>query len=102
MITLPQHKTPEIPGSLFCCPICGNLLTCEIDEWSQNDDDSWGVSEAGLHLSCASEPELSDDPMKYADWFEGHYQHPYIDWMPLEHRVLAWMNANYRFEMSTP
>ena len=39
MITLKHNEVPDIPGWLFKCPKCGDLLTCEIDEWEQMDDD---------------------------------------------------------------
>lgn len=97
MQTIPHTTVPDIPGWKFQCPICGDLLTCEIDEWEQADDGSWQVGETGLHLSCASEPDIDDD--SFDDWLDGHFSMPYVDWLPLTEKVRRWMVKNYRFDM---
>ncbi len=96
MITLKMGEVPEIPGYKFKCPKCGDLLTLEIDEWEQLADGTWQISEGGLQLSCASEPMIGSK--KWNDWFNWHFDMPYVYWLPLQMRVLQWLNENYRFE----
>lgn len=97
-IWFPHNEVPDIPGWLFECPKCGDLLTCEIDEWEQMEDGSWRVSECGLHLSCASEPEIGSK--NWDEWFNWHFDMPYVYWLPLQAKVWAWFNESYRFEPS--
>jgi hypothetical protein len=96
MIIVKQDDMPEIPGSI-CCPICGDKLILEIDEW-ESDAGNWKASECGVHTRCASEPDVIDD--NYDDWMNGHYRYPYIDWLPVEIAVYQWLEKNYRFAPS--
>jgi len=96
MITLKHNEVPDIPGWLFDCPKCGDLLTCEIDEWEEMEDGTWRVSECGLHLSCASEPEIESE--NWREWHNWHFDMPYVYWLPLQAKVWAWFNESYRFE----
>lgn len=86
-----------LPDS-FKCPICGaKVVIDDMDEREQNDDGTWQVSECGLHITCETEPEIEDDA--FDDWLNVHFSMPYVDWMPLEERVRAWINSHYRFEV---
>jgi hypothetical protein len=96
MITLKMGEVPAIPDS-FRCPICGNKLTLEISEWEQNDDGSWQAADS-LYISCVSEPDITDED--YEDWLDGHYQMPYVDWLPVQTRLYSWLEKNYRFAAS--
>jgi len=44
MITLKMGEVPEVPNT-FHCPICGDKITLEIDEWT-SDYDGWKASDA--------------------------------------------------------
>lgn len=98
MIILKHNEVPDIPGWLFECPKCGDLLTCEIDEWEEMEDGTWRVSECGLHLSCASEPEI--ESKNWREWHNWHFDMPYVYWLPLQTKVWAWFNEFFRFEPS--
>lgn len=93
MIVLAKGSVPEIPRSLFICPICGAQIVAEIDCWEQNADRTWQAAEC--KLNCSTEPDI--DGKEWWDWHHNHFRVPYVDWLPLEIRVLAWMQANFRF-----
>lgn len=93
MITLKMGEVPEVPD-IFRCPICGDKLTLDIDAWT-SDYDGWKAEDSGVHVSCVSEPDITDDD--YEDWFDGHYQMPYVDWLPVDQKVYDWLEDNYRF-----
>jgi hypothetical protein len=99
MITLKQNQVPEVPKTVVACPICGDVVTLEITEWSKEYDGSWKASEYGFTTSCLSEPDITDEG--YDNWLDGHFQHPYIDWLPVSEKIMAWLEENYRFEMDT-
>ena len=90
---LKMGEVPEIPKN-FRCPICGDRLTMEIDEWT-TDWDGWKASDAGVHVSCKSEPDITDD--NYSNWLDGHYRMPYVDWLPVDNAIYEWLEDNYRF-----
>lgn len=93
MITLKMGEVPEVPNT-FHCPICGEKITLEIDEWT-SDYDGWKASDAGVHTSCISEPDIMDD--NYEAWMNHHFQYPYIDWLPVDRKIYDWLEDNYRF-----
>jgi transcription elongation factor Elf1 len=82
----------------FACPICvgGKIEITSIDEYEQNDDGTWQVSDCGLYIDCSRAPEFPDD-----DWLSSHWSTPYIDWLPVTERVLSWINRHYRFEVES-
>lgn len=92
-VILKMGEVPEIPKN-FRCPICSERLRMEIDEWT-TDWDGWKASDAGVHVTCKSEPDITDD--NFGEWLDGHYQHPYIDWLPVDQAVYEWLEDNYRF-----
>lgn len=88
----------EIPTAIAICPICrAPLQPAEIDEWEESDDGTWQVSDSGVHIQCSTEPDMQS--RDWWPWFRYHWQHPYMDWMPLEAKVTEWLQENYRFDM---
>lgn len=74
------------------CPICGKAVYLTgVDEWE---------TESGVILhaeyDCETEPDIDGD--EWWDWHNEHYRTPYIDWLPYEQRMLAWLKARYRFD----
>lgn len=94
MITLKMGEVPEVPEQ-FRCPICGERLALDIDEWT-SDYDGWKASDTGVHVTCVTEAEV-EGTEGWGSWMDGHYQYPYIDWMPIDEKVCAWLEDNYRF-----
>ena len=85
-----------VPPDLAVCPICKQpLFITEYACWTQCEDGLYMAAE--VHLECRSEPDFEDPG--YDDWFEGHYSMPYVDWLPVSQRVLAWHQRHYRFDL---
>lgn len=95
MQTIERNAVIHIPPVVAICPICGATLIVEIDEWEENDDGSWQVSDCGLKSECVTEPEVGSK--EWADWFKGHYRMPYVDWLPVDVKLTKWVQASYRF-----
>jgi hypothetical protein len=98
MITLPMGEVPEVPDQ-FRCPICGDKLTLQIDAWTE-DYDGTKAAEDGVHVSCITEPDIGDPDLPddvYDKWLNVHFRMPYVDWLPVDRKIYAWLEDNYRF-----
>ena len=93
----PNHIFP-IPPSVAICPYCGGALSVQCEEWTQNDDGSWGVEEGIIHADCMREPEQTYNKM-WRDWFRQHSYMPYVYQLPVDIKVAKWINQNFRFDM---
>lgn len=71
------------------CPICGaKVILSGVTEWGADDGEIIGVE-----YDCETEPAIDSD--EWEDWFNGHFSMPYVDWLPWENRMLAWLNRHY-------
>ena len=71
------------------CPICGERVELwAVTEWEADDGDA-----RAIEYECVTAPHFDAD--EWWDWFHGHYRMPYVDWLPWERKVLAWLNCNY-------
>lgn len=94
MKTINRSKLPEIPQEIAVCPICGEpIVIDDIDEW---ESETGRVTECGLHINCVTEP---DDPNDH-NWWNWHYQMPYVDWLPVQQRVYQWFDQNFRIDVT--
>ena len=85
-----------VPEDVAVCPRCGGKLYITCDHWEQCAEDKGWIA-ASINMDCETEPEiLTDDWM---EWLNGHYSQPYIDWLPVEHKLVVWLNKNYRWEL---
>lgn len=88
----------EVPASVAICPICGaEVIIEDIDEWEEDSNGHWRVTESGLHLTCVTEPDIDSD--EWWGWFDDHWSMPYVDWFPLRAKVWKWLDAHYRFTL---
>ena len=94
---------PKVPPQVATCPICGaEVVIDEIYEWyvdesmTHNGRPLLEAGETGIGVNCITEPDIDSD--EWEGWFNHHWSMPYVDWLPVEHRVREWLNANYRFE----
>jgi hypothetical protein len=90
----------RVPKDVETCPICGAQILLEFDEFEQDADGQWMPTACGLHPNCETEPEIGGH--FWEDWFSGHWSMPYVDWLPVESRLLKWFNAHYRLDFTTP
>ena len=98
IVVVPHGDRLKIPAHVAVCPKCGAEIIAEFDEWEQLDDGTWAAGDGGTHINCTTEPDI--DQKEWREWFGWHWEMPYVDWMPLQARVLHWINDHYRFEMS--
>ena len=85
----------EIPGEVAVCPICKGKLYAQFDHWIEINGE-WKAAE--VNLDCETEPDI--DSEDWRDWLEGHYSMPYVDWLPVCHKVKKWVNENYCFDLN--
>lgn len=96
MKLVPRDMPPDVPFYIAVCPICGAAIVIDdIDGWEEIDGGDEVPSESGLHLNCSTEPDIAS--REWNDWHRSHWSMPYVDWMPLYPRVLAWLIDHYRF-----
>lgn len=81
-----------IPQEVAVCPVCGARLSIrQIECW----DHDGNVMGDGTVFGCNTEPDI--DSSEWGAWYGRHYQHPYVDWLPLEVAVVTWVNEHYRY-----
>lgn len=86
----------EIPANLAVCPICGGkLFALNFTDWVEAEDGLYQLIH--ITLECESEPDI--EAPEWDDWFSGHYSMPCVYWLPVCHRVQAWFNRHYRFDL---
>lgn len=89
-LVLDMDNPPSIPRDVAVCPICdADIFIDEICEWNENGS----VSDCGIKVQCVTEPRI--DSLEWRRWFEHHWSMPYVDWLPVEKRVLDWLNRTY-------
>lgn len=88
----------KIPPSVAVCPICGEEVVIEIEEWEQLGDGSWAVTDGGVHVDCITEPDIDSD--EWDEWHDGHWNMPYVDWLPVQMKVYRWLRRHYRFQVN--
>lgn len=80
----------------FKCPICGSAVHVdEVSEW-EKEGDEWKAQT--VKIDCVTFPGFEDSDA-FENYMSGHYSMPYVDWMPLEKRVTAWINARYSWQL---
>jgi hypothetical protein len=77
------------------CPYCEGDLSYTPDSWVQNEDGTWSAD--NFDVSCSTEPEICSKD--WQDWFNNHSDMPYVNQMPIDEKVYAFIKKNYRFKM---
>ena len=97
MKILETDEVLEIPVDIAVCPICGGKLYAQFDNWFEKNG-QWKAQD--VNIDCENEPDIDSDEWK--DWHSGHYSMPYVDWLPVLHLVIDWVNKNYSFNLCRP
>jgi len=85
-----RSKPIAVPRSVATCPICdAEIVIDDVYEWECENGKPVGIS-----VECTTEPDI--DSGEWSDWFSGHWGMPYVDWLPVENRVLKWFQQNFR------
>lgn len=104
MQTIEAGQRIDIPPEVAVCPYCTEPtpLYAECESWDQCDDGTWQAS--GIRLECTSEPALEDGCDEatedaWQDWLDAHTFMPYVYWLPVDRKVMAWINQRFRFNV---
>jgi len=54
----------------------------------------------GISLECVTEPDIDSDD--WPAWHRHHWSMPYVDWLPVENRVLRWFQKHFRCNVTAP
>jgi hypothetical protein len=96
IIDLDNFPGIEVPLEVVRCPKCdAKLIISEIDAWSRGDDGR--IIPEHFGLDCETEPDLDEDEDAWAEFFGWHYSMPYVDWLPLDPVIKAWLVENFDF-----
>jgi hypothetical protein len=85
-----------IPNEVGVCPICGEALVGEVDEYELDDNGDMMIDDGGLQLTCTSEP-ASIVGCEWEEWESTHETFANDSWHSLTAHVIKWINENYRF-----
>jgi hypothetical protein len=86
----------DIPADVAVCPYCGAALVARFTAWTEEDDGTWAASE--VTVDCVSEPAI--DGGNWESWYWQHSYMPYVYQLPVDMKVLEWINKTYRFKIS--
>ena len=75
------------------CPICKAKVRLTGVPALVEENGQWQASE--IEAECETEPFIDSD--EWEEWHNHHYQMPYVDWLPYEQRMLAWVNEHFEF-----
>lgn len=96
MITISDASEIKLPDS-FRCPICNAALYIEeVNAWTEGDGGS--LKAEAVKVDCVTFPGF-DDHDAFEAYMSGHYSMPYVDWLPLETKITAWVNERYVWEL---
>jgi hypothetical protein len=77
------------------CPICGaKVILLNVTEWESDTGKPIAVE-----YECETEPPIDSDD--WEDWHSGHFAMPYVDWLPWEMKMMAWLQARYYYREPT-
>lgn len=83
----------DVPERVAVCPYCGGRLSLCCTGWTQLKNGAWMADL--IDLGCVTEPDIDDE--LWDDWTAEHCDMPYVYMLPVEERVMRWLQRNYRF-----
>lgn len=92
----------RVPRSVAVCPICdADVWIEEIQEWEDfNGKVVIHPDMTTVSVNCETEPDI--DGEGWDDWMRGHWNTPYIDWMPVQDKVTRWLQYNVPTSWNKP
>lgn len=94
MIYVDCDKSIEVPITIAVCPYCYSPLSVAFEEWVE--DSSGYLMANNCIVECHAEPDTESE--EWSDWFDRHSYMPYVYQLPVDLKVLNWINENYRFK----
>ena len=89
----------DVPPEVATCPYCGARMTVSFSAWIEEDDMLFAASE--IVADCVEQPEIGPGtPLdEWHEWEKAHSDMPYVYWLPISMKILAWVNSHYRFDV---
>lgn len=84
---LPTDVELDIPQDVAVCPYCGERLWATFTAWSLGDQGKWKADEIDLDCENVNSEDID------------HYLMPYVYQMPIDEKVLDWVNQKYSFDI---
>lgn len=83
-----------VPEKLAVCPICGGKLTITAcDAGTMYEPGLWTPEE--ITTECEHMPDIDSD--EWVAWNAWHYNMPYVDWLPVDTKILRWFQRTVRY-----
>jgi hypothetical protein len=92
----------QIPESVAVCPDCQTKLTISPDGWTEAEDGSGMICDSFTSW-CETEPDAEQDA-EFDAFMDAHpsFVMPYLDRLPIDIKIEAWLKVNYRFVDTKP
>jgi len=91
--TISADQIISIRSDIAVCPYCNAPVYVTAIEGMVEDEHGWKADY--IDLQCGSEPEM-DDP-EWDGWLDQHTYMPYVYQLPVELKIIEWLNRHYRF-----
>lgn len=91
--TIDADQIISIRHDIAVCPYCNAPLYVTSIPGMSEDDHGWKADE--IELTCGSEPHLESD--EWGEWLKQHSFEPYVNQLPVEMKVIEWLNRHFRF-----
>lgn len=90
-----------VPVEVGMCPYCDRPLSIGFEDFERNDVGTWSCIK--VELECATELEMQQygQHVTEDDWDQFERSHslmPYVYILPVEERILEWVNQSYYFD----
>jgi hypothetical protein len=85
----------EVPADVAKCPYCETKLVVQVSAWDEVMP-GFGVA-VSIDMNCETEPDIESD--EWEEWLREHSEMPYEYQLPVDMKVMKWLNSKYRFPM---
>jgi hypothetical protein len=82
-----------VPDGVGKCPYCGGQLDVSSVVGEYLEEGVWLVDD--VHLDCMNEPDI--DSEEWVEFNKVHSWMPYVYWLPVQEKVIYWLNV-YRLK----
>jgi hypothetical protein len=94
---IPADQVIDVPEAVAVCPYCGAKLTVTCDGWVKGEDGAFQAD--SISVDCIEEPDMEVHLSEWQAWLECHSDMPYVYQLPVDEKIRAWLNANFRFDL---
>jgi len=91
--SLDLNSVVDVPAEIAVCPYCKAALTAQCNTKTLMIG-MWLPS--SVIVNCTAAPEIAS--AEWRDWFKAHARMPYVYQLPVDLRILHWMQQNFFFK----